>query len=488
MEHVQWGGPDTVVVCGGGLAGLTAAVTAQEQGARVLLLEKAPQAGGTTVLSGGLLWTLARYEEARSKIPFGDAALQWLVYDSIDDARAWLRSLGAKMGPVEEPVLGHGRGQTVDPVEMIQLLHERFLARGGTVLLNTALASLDMSAGVVTGVQALTEGRLVTVRACAVVMATGGFQGNPELLLRYIVRPENLVLRANRWSTGDGFLAATSVGAAASPGLDTFYGHALAAGAKYGKAQLRDISQYHGRLSVAINLLGERFTDETEETGDEALNQHLARQPQGRGFYIVDESAMEQVAIQGREAITRTILRRAVAAGGTVIEADTLEDLCAALSAHGVPPSRALATLRDYNAHIESGQADALVPSRVLNRVPLAQPPYRAVMVQAAITFTMGGLLIDERTRVLWRAGTSSTFAAVPVERAYIETDGPAVSVGEDFRQMPIRGLYAAGNDAGNISNFGYMGGLASALTTGRMAGSEAGRMAVAARASQPAV
>jgi len=62
----------------------------------------------------------------------------------------------------------------------------------------------------------------------------------------------------------------------------------------------------------------------------------------------------------------------------------------------------------------------------------------------------------------------------VPVERAYAQNDGTSLAIGDNYRHMPIQGLFAAGNDAGNISHFAYMGGLASALTTGRMAGRQA--------------
>ncbi len=467
---------DRVVVCGGGLAGLSAAVTALQAGAKVTLIEKAPELGGTTSVSGGLIWTFADYEEARARVPDGDPALQWLVFDSIDESRAWLQTLGVRLGPLEEHVLEHGRGKSVEPAQMIDALATRFSALGGETLLETALESLILSGGVVRGVRTLRDGRVAELPGGAVILATGGFQGNPELLARYVLDdPDNLVLRANAWSTGDGFIAATQAGAAVSPGLDNFYGHALAAPpARYSNFQFRDATQYHGRLCVALNLDGVRFADETSGTGEEALNQHLARQRGGRGVYIVDDDAMEQHPNQGRETITRTILARAQSMGGTVIEAATLEELCRGLPAIGVSAERALASLREFNAAMQAGRADALDPARLRFRKPLVKPPFHAVAVKAAITFTTGGLQVDERARVLWRAGGTSPFAQVPQSRAYAETGRSVVAIGSDYRQMPIRGLYAAGNDAGNISHFGYLGGLASALTVGRTAGANA--------------
>ena len=467
---------DRIIVCGGGLAGLSAAVTALQAGAKVTLIEKAPELGGTASVSGGLIWTFGDYEVARAKVPHGDPALQWLVFDSIDESRAWLQTLGVKLGPMEERVLEHGRGQSVEPAQMIEALAKRFSALGGETLLETALESLILSGGVVRGVRTLRDGRVAELPGGAVILATGGFQGNPELLARYVLNdPDNLILRANPWSTGDGFMAATQVGAAVSPGLDNFYGHALAAPpARYSRFQFRDVTQYHGSLSVALNLDGVRFADETGGPGEEALNQQLARQRGGRGVYIVDDDAMELHPNQGRETITRTILARARSVGGTVIEAATLEELCEGFPALGIPAERALASLREFNTVMESARADALKPGRLQHRKPLVKPPFHAVAVKAAITFTMGGLQIDERARVLWRAGGTSPFAQVPESRAYVDTERSVVAIGSDYRQMPIRGLYAAGNDAGNISHFGYMGGLASALTVGRTAGANA--------------
>jgi succinate dehydrogenase/fumarate reductase flavoprotein subunit len=460
-----------IVVCGSGLSGLTAAVSALEIGASVDLIEKAPEIGGTTVLSGGLIWTFRDYEQIRHDIPAGDAALQWLVHDSVSDARTWLEGLGAKLGP-EESLLGHGFGRIMDPPQAIATLASRFESLGGRLHLGTALHSLIVEKGVVLGVHALRDGVPVDFTG-SVVLATGGFQGNPELLTRYVLPdPSNLILRANPWSTGDAFLAATQIGAAVSAGLNTFYGHALtAAPARYSKLEFRDVSQYYGQASVALNLDGERFADESEGTGEEVLNQHLARQRNGCGFYVIDRRLLESFPIQGLEVAIGTMIDRARHARAPIVEAQTLEELCTGLVPFSVPEAKALRTLRDFNAAIEAGRADELRPARRGRRTPLTQAPFYAVGIQAAITFTMGGLAVDDNCRVLWRSGTSSPLVNPPITRAFMEPAAGLVAIGSDYRQSPIRGLYAAGCDTGNISHTNYMGGLAAALTTGRTAG-----------------
>ena len=113
-----------LIVCGGGLSGLTAAITALENGVPVTLFEKAPQLGGTTVLSGGGVWTGADYDRIRASIPQGDATLQWLVYDNIDAARTWLENQGVTLGPEQECHAGFGRGRLMNPPQAIAFWSE----------------------------------------------------------------------------------------------------------------------------------------------------------------------------------------------------------------------------------------------------------------------------------------------------------------------------------------------------------------------------
>ncbi len=419
-----------VIVCGSGLAGLTTALTAIEAGAQVTLFEKAPEVGGTTAISGGLIWTGADYDVIRNEIPNGDGLLQWLVYDTVEAGREWLMTKGVKLGPLE-PMLGHGRGRLMDPPGTVALLAEQFKRLGGDLQCDTALESLLTKDGRIVGVQVLSDGRLRDEYARAVVLATGGFQGNPELVARYIINdPDNLYLRSNPWSTGDAFIAAKRIGAGISPGLDTFYGHALIAPpGKFSRLEFRDVSQYYGQHAVAVNMMGQRFCDESEGKGEEILNQRLAREPGGRGFYIIDRTVLETAPIQGLEVVTRTIVDRARGYKAPMVTADTLEDLAKGLAELGVPAPLLLNELTTFNKAMSEGRANELSHPRRRNQKPLSQPPFMAVGVKAAITFTMGGLLTDERTRVLRRSGTTSSYAGMPTSRAFVE-DFRVVSIG----------------------------------------------------------
>lgn len=455
-----------VVVCGTGMAGLSAALAALESGADVTVLEKAPTPGGTTALSDGVIWTLATFDDMTKVAPKADQILQRVVLDNIAADRAWLERQGVQLAPLR-PVQAIGLGQNCDPKSLVRVLLERITALGGRVCLETALDELMTEDGRVIGVRTVRETGPGELRADAVILATGGFQGNPDLVARYIVAdPSNILLRASPWSTGDALLAATGIGAALTSGLNTFYGHALAAPpAEYLNTNLKEVTQYYGPLSVVLNLRGDRFADESAglATKESELSQQLALQPEGKGFYVIDSRIADMEVMPNSGLITKAVVERARKRGAPVASADSLEELCAAMEAFGVPSYHALQTLREYNANIAGGTPERLRPPRTTDRFPITAPPFFAVGVQAGITFTMGGLAVDSDMCVLRRSGGSSPLAHYRLNAS-------------DVRLLAIPGLYAAGCDVGNISHFGYMGSLGPALVTGRIAGANAAR------------
>jgi succinate dehydrogenase/fumarate reductase flavoprotein subunit len=431
-----------VVVAGAGMAGLCASVAALEAGARVITLEKGSRAGGSMLLSGGLIWTFSDQARLRREIAEGDAALQDLVVERLDESLAWLARQGVALGK-QQDFMWYGLGRAAAPPAMTEALVRRLTALGGEIRLRTPLAELAGDGGEIRALRAMTGQGPVELEAGAFVLATGGFQGNAELLARHVTpHADELYLRANPWSSGDGLLAATAAGAAVTPWLDPFYGHALAAPpTRFGPDEFLHVTQRYGPLSVALNTAGRRFADESAGTGEESLNQAVARQPSATAVYVVD-AAIAEMSYFGAEPARQTIAR-ARERGGPVAQAGRLEELCELLGRWGLPAPTALESLRAYNAALTSGSAAALRPARRKNRFPLREPPFFAVQVRPGITFTGGGLATDTTMRVR--------------------------------RRPPAPGhvgrLYAAGCDVGGISGRGYLGGLATALVTGRAAG-----------------
>lgn len=451
-----------VVVVGCGMSGLCAAVSAAEAGAEVIALEKAPHAGGSAALSGGLIWTYPDEDAIDRLIPHGDPELQSAVSRGLETSLDWLSSQGVKfMGDVS---MGHGgAGRAVEPPHLIATLLKRLAelqveVRTGSPMRQLLVDEAGEVGAVVTGVN-----RPQTVEADAVILASGGFQGNPQLVRTHLgVAPENVQLRANRWSTGDGLTEGVRCGGATTLGLNTFYGHALAAPpATFPPAHFREVSQYYGQQAVALNMDGRRFVDESAGTGEECLNLALAHQSNGRGFYVIDGQVAQEKTLL--DLHIQTIIDRAVALGVPYVTANSLEELSEGLALHGLPPASALDTLLTFNARVVADRSQDLVPPRSENRRALLQPPFQAVGVQAAITFTMGGLAVDGLMRVLSRSSSTSRMV------------GSIAGTHDDVAHV-VPGLYATGCDLGGASSGGYMGGLATALVTGRTAGAAASR------------
>ena len=449
-----------VLVLGAGMAGLCAAITALERGAEVLLLEKGTRCGGSMYLSSGIVWTFARQEDVRSQIPDGDPALQDLLVGNLTGSLAWLAAQGVQLQP-EREYLVYGRGREASGPQMTAALLERIKSLGGKVLSGTAVQSLLIEDGAVTGVQAFDQQGAVTVHARSVILATGGFQGNTELLARYVTPyASSMYLRANPWSTGDGLLAALAAGAATTPWLHTFYGHALTAPpARFTAWEFQDMSHKYAPLAVVLNLEGRRFADESAGTGEECLNAQIARQPQATAVCVFDAVTAQRACEGG--PLASVVMDRARRAGGPVVQADTLEALAQQMQAWGLPAAQVLRTVQTFNDAVSSGNADRLHPARRTHHFPVLRPPFTAALMRAAITFTCGGLRADLDMRVLRRAASVAML--------------PLVTAPPDELQVTaIPNLYAAGCDVGGFSTQNYMGGLAQALVSGRVAGAAA--------------
>jgi fumarate reductase flavoprotein subunit len=227
-----------------------------------------------------------------------------------------------------------------------------------------------------------------------VVLATGGFQGDRGLVERFVRPAGPLRVRANPWSAGDGLRLGLERGAALSNGLAEFYGRNMA-DVDFGEREFVPLAQVYGRFARIYNERGEEFFDHNQVSWSELdLVQATAHQPGARAWYLLDDEALDE-RVRDR-------------------------------------------SVRDVVAQAPTRTDPANLP------FPAPNDAVVAVRVAAAITHTIGGLRIDDRTRVL-------------------KEDG-----------KPIDGLSAAGADVGGVSTGGYASGLATALVLGRIAGESA--------------
>lgn len=430
-----------VLVAGGGLAGLVAAGRLLELGARVTLLEKGSEPGGSFLYSSGFVWSYRDLETYRREAPEGEEALQSLILERLEEGIAWLERLGA-------PVLARETGNPLtfgarfDPEKTVEKLASHLARTGGEMRTRTALEDLVQDPdGCVTGARIVAGGRETSERADAVLLASGGFAANEELVTRHIIRgPGRMRLRAHPRSTGDGFLAALGAGALASGGLDEFYGRNLPAPpAELSPERFVELSQLYGRYAVALNRRGERYADEAADWSGTALTRATARQPGLRAFYVLDADGLGR---RVRERSAQEMTEAASRAGGTVLRAGSLEELSEELARRGVPAAKARRAIEEYNAAV--GRGREISPPRSDPAAPVLRPPFVAVEVAPTITHTIGGLAVDGGCRVLRRS------------------DG-----------RPLPGLYAAGVEVGGVSTGGYTSGLAAALVFGRTAASQ---------------
>ena len=279
------------MVAGAGMAGLVAAARARELGAEPLVFEKLPRAGGSLLLSSGVVWRHRDFEAFRRDCPDGDERLQRLVFERLDRGLRWLESLGA---PVVERGTGNPltTGVRLDPAGIVAVL----LEAAGPVRLGEPL-------------------REPPDDGTPLVLATGGFQSDRELLREHVTAEAGeLMLRAAPGSTGDGLRIGLASGAVLSEGMDEIYGRNMPAPpARVEEHDFARLAQLYARHAEVSNGRGERYEARTWSEVD--VVQWTARQPGARAWFGVrDESLGERV----RDRTVGEMVEAAALAGAPV--------------------------------------------------------------------------------------------------------------------------------------------------------------------------
>jgi tricarballylate dehydrogenase len=483
-----------VVVVGGGNAGLCAALMAREQVERVAVVEKAPESkrGGNSFYTGGRM-RIPHHGLADLADLFGcevselgdvdvDPYPEDAFYNDLqlasrhqcneDLARLiasesrpgveWMKGLGAKF----ELALGHDDIRTGTTLKLIggddiqhyeggpglvQTLTRATQARGIDIFYDSsARRLLRTPSGVESVVVETLEGPM-EMRASAIVMAAGGFEANPTLRTSYLGAGWDLAkVRGTEFNTGDGLLMALDIGARA-------YGHWAGCHSVAGDYLAPDIAdRAHGEIServsyrfgITVDRHAKRFFDEGADL--RAFTYAVS------GRNIIE--AADGFAVQIFDAKTVDLIRSPYRAfGATKTVSDDLREIASEMN---LDPDALVETVEAFNKAVQSGDVDfavrdgkrtkGIAPKKSNWALPLDTPPYTAFPVGPAITFTFGGLRVNRRGEVL------------------------------DLQDVPIAGLYAAGEMVGGIYYHNYPGGsgLVSGLVMGRAAGHSAGERA----------
>lgn len=454
--------PLDLIVVGGGLAGLTAAVRAAELGLHALVLEKGegPQYPCNSRQSGGILHIafhdpcrepqelvdlMARVTDGQARPDIASALasdasrfINWLRGKQVRlmrfDPREMYRWCMAPPRALKGGIDWDGRG----PDRTLSQLAEQLTALGGELQLGARATELLMEDGRCVGVRGQVGGEDREWRAHACLIADGGFQADRALFEQHIAPDFDTVFqRGARSGHGDGLKMAVAAGAALTD-THRFYGHLLAAEARSNDA-LWPFPQLDAVATAGIVVDGEgnRIADEGR-TGVYLTNALAAVSSDTRLFAIFDQDIWVGPGTFDRVSPNPWIEK----GGGTVYRADTIEELSDLLA---IPVFALMKTVADYNrALIDGGLGELPVPrSQKVTPFQIVNPPFMAIQLMPGITYTMGGISIDASAQVL---GLDS---------------------------QPIPGLFAAGAATGGLeggTEAAYIGGLIKAGTFGMLA------------------
>ena len=486
-----------VVVAGAGNAALCAAMAAADEGASVLVLERAPEylRGGNSFFTGGLFrfaydgiedilgiipeigeeeresidvgrYTQAQFYDDLMRVTEGlsDPELAQVLVSQSYPAMKWMQEQGVRWilaygrqafrhegvlrfwGGLIVEAVGAGKGLTDQEFEILE-------RKGVPVLYGTKAHSLNTdSRGRIIGLTVRDAEGFREIETKAVVLACGGFESNTEMRTRYLGPGWELAkVRGTQFNTGDGIQMALDIGAQS-------YGHWSGCHAvawdmnapAFGDRNIADLFQKHSYpFGLIVNVEGRRFVDEGADLRNYTYAKYgkeILAQPQRVAFQLFDQK-------------TKHLLRdEYFIPQASVVEANTIEELADGL---GIDVASLAHTVSEYNAAVQPGEynptvldgkrTDGIEPPKSNWALELDEPPYMGYAVTCGITFTFGGLKINAQTQVI------------------------------DTEDAPIPGLYAAGELTGGLFYNNYPGGsgLMAGAVFGRIAGAQAAGYAV---------
>ena len=474
-QDINAGNMQTDIVCvGAGGTGLAAAVAAAEKGAKAIVLEKANAPGGNSARAVGFFAadspTQKRMRiDAPADLLFKMAMdyTHWKInsrimrtyIDKSGDTARWLEEKGLVIDRIPAFVPNQVIRTEHDAVnggsDVVKLLLKNCEELGIPVLRLTAAKKILMKGtGEVTGVLAASKEQEFVISARCVILGTGGYAANTELLKKYSPWYTEDIRYRGLPHMGDGLLMAMEIGAA-TEGL----GQIRMIGPIFDGSRKRVGILYNQPNLIWVNKRGERYVDETMAFNHfESVNAVL-QQPGKLSFSLFDEQFKRNIVKNGPIKVAQEGFYGRVGtdladvdqdiekevADGTIIKSNSWDEIARWI---GADPEALNVTINEYNSGCDHGH-DGLMAKDRRYLTPLRTPPYYAMSGRVSITTTQGGIKINHHMEVL------------------------------DQADNPIPGLYAGGDTTGGWQTETYNvnlsgSGLGFALNSGRIAGENA--------------
>lgn len=437
-----------VIVIGAGAAGLSAAVAAAETGAKVLLIEKQPDIGGNTRISGGYFAAVDPVRQGKMGITdsidnfyqqvlhsgggHSDPVLARRLVTEAGPALSWLESYGMRFQNTVMELYGAHWPRCHKPLMplgegYVLTLSGAALHLGVEIWTNTAALDFIVAERKVVGVRARKNNQLINLLAKrGIVLACGGFGANREMIARFTPKLAGLTSDNTPGSTGEMLLAAQRIGAILTD-MDAIQ---CLPGCPPGRTHRVRLHNDVDRF-ILVNHQGKRFIREDERR--DVLRDAVLALPERYAYSLVDDDGLRCYNIVFQKEAVIGIET------GDAWRGDSIGELARAM---GLNAQNLEQTIAAYNAGVRVGHDTfGKAPNELKHEI--RQPPFWACYAGMTIHYTMGGVRITPQAQVV------------------------------DAQNRGIPGLFAAGEATGGIHGINRMGanGINDAIVFGRLAG-----------------
>ncbi len=421
-----------IVIIGAGGAGLTAATEAASKGAKVLVLEKMAIVGGNSNFSTGGINACYTKEQERlgikdSKEVFYNDTMRGgqylndpnLVRTLIDNSAAmveWLQTpmIGADLsdvgafGGATNKRIHRPKGGGAIGAHLIPLLQKAALKQGAEIRLNNKVIDILSNNGRACGVKVAYAGGEYTVRAKAVIVATGGFGANPEMIEFYQASLAGFATTNHKGATGDAFKMVEKFDAQLIQ-MEQIQIHPTVVKG----TGIMITEAVRGNGAILVNKAGRRFVNEMETR--DIVSAAVLKNPERSAYLIFDQNVRDSL-----KAIETYAKQNLLSEGATLLELSRMIAVDAVALEY---------TIDEYNKAVLAKKDIEFGRNPESMERTISTPPFYAIEIEPAIHHTMGGLKINTKAQVLNKLN------------------------------MPVPGLFAAGEVTGGVHGAQRLGG-----------------------------